>query len=63
MTDEKECLGDYCENPCNNGFLCTKNADSITCPFCSEKDLDLIGLKYHLFNYCKQYQEIDISEI
>ncbi len=29
MTDETECLGDYCENPCNNGDRCTKNDEPV----------------------------------
>ena len=27
------------------------------CPFCGEDDFDLIGLKYHIQNYCKVYDE------
>ena len=28
----------------------------IECPFCSEKDFDKIGLKYHLENHCEEYK-------
>ena len=36
--------------------------EDITCPFCGEKDFDLIGLKYHL-SYCEKYLHIDMSDI
>ena len=29
------------------------------CPFCGEDDFDLIGLKYHLLNYCKIFEETE----
>jgi hypothetical protein len=29
----------------------------ITCPFCQEEGFDLIGLKYHLLNYCDAFDE------
>ena len=28
----------------------------IECPFCGKKDFDKIGLKYHLRNYCEEYE-------
>ena len=28
------------------------------CPFCGEDDFDLVGLKYHILNYCKVYDEV-----
>lgn len=35
----------------------------VNCPFCGERDFDLIGLKYHLENgYCDEYEEIDLLE-
>jgi len=30
----------------------------LICPFCGEKDFDKIGLKFHLINYCKEYDNI-----
>jgi hypothetical protein len=45
---------------------CGWNSDrrkDITCPFCDEKDFDLIGLKHHLENYCEIYKNtISIEE-
>ncbi len=32
------------------------------CPFCSEDDFDLVGLKYHLFTYCAEFEKIDMYE-
>lgn len=32
----------------------------ITCPFCGDSDFDLIGLKYHLSNYCKVFQDTEV---
>ncbi len=28
------------------------------CPFCGEDGLDLIGLKFHLINYCEEYDNV-----
>ena len=37
--------------------------DDLTCPFCWEADFDLIGLKNHLENFCKEYLEtISVEE-
>lgn len=30
----------------------------LSCPFCNEKNLDKIDLKFHLQNYCQEYQNI-----
>ena len=31
----------------------------VSCPFCkSENDFDLIGLKFHLQNYCEAYDNV-----
>lgn len=30
----------------------------VSCPFCGENNFDLVGLKYHLENYCEQYHNI-----
>jgi len=36
-----------------------ENDQNIICPFCLEKDFDLIGLKYHLKNgFCSQFEKI-----
>jgi len=33
----------------------------IACPFCGDgSDYDLIGLKYHLRNYCEVYQNTEV---
>jgi len=32
----------------------------IVCPFCGEDDFDQIGLKYHLSNHCKLYQDTEV---
>ena len=29
--------------------------NNVICPFCGERDFDLIGLKHHLINYCESY--------
>lgn len=29
------------------------------CPFCGDMDFDLKGLKYHLTNYCEEYQNTE----
>jgi hypothetical protein len=35
----------------------------IICPFCHEKDFDLIGLKYHFeMGYCKEYNDTSTVE-
>ena len=31
------------------------------CPFCSEDDFDLIGLKYHLLTYCEQFEKTKLD--
>lgn len=31
----------------------------IVCPFCGQEDFDLLGLKYHLSNYCNVYQNTE----
>jgi hypothetical protein len=31
----------------------------IECPFCGEKDFDLVGLKGHLLNSCEEFEETD----
>lgn len=31
----------------------------ITCPFCGESEFDKQGLKYHLHNYCEEYQKVE----
>lgn len=33
--------------------------DCIVCPFCGENGFDKMGLKYHLRNYCKEYQNTE----
>ena len=33
--------------------------DELTCPFCGDKDFDLIGLKYHIQNYCDKFNEVE----
>jgi len=30
----------------------------VVCPFCGERDFDLIGLKNHLKFYCNTYDEL-----
>lgn len=38
--------------------------ENIECPFCHEKDFDLIGLKSHLIHGdCEKYEEIDIFSL
>jgi len=32
--------------------------EMVSCPFCKEEDFDLMGLKFHLQNYCGKYSEI-----
>lgn len=35
-------------------------SQEIVCPFCGEKDFDLVGLKYHFERgYCDVYEEIE----
>ncbi len=37
--------------------------DLISCPFCGEKDFDLIGLKIHIYTgYCEKYDKINIQK-
>ena len=31
----------------------------IVCPFCGEKGFDLVGLKYHLLNYCNLFLDTE----
>ena len=33
--------------------------EEITCVFCKEEDFDLIGLKHHLLNHCKEFEETE----
>ena len=40
-----------------------KKEKNIICPFCKEKDFDLIGLKSHLQNDCEQYRKIETLKI
>lgn len=38
--------------------------DLLCCPFCSEKDFDLIGLKLHLTHGdCEPFESIDCTDI
>ena len=30
---------------------------ALVCPFCNDGDFDKVGLKYHLENYCKEYDQ------
>lgn len=32
---------------------------NLTCSFCNEDGFDLVGLKFHLINYCDKYKELD----
>lgn len=32
-----------------------KGDNYVSCPFCGERDFDLIGLKSHLQNYCDKF--------
>lgn len=34
----------------------------VKCPYCGEDNFDLIGLKYHLENYCRVYKDTPILE-
>lgn len=34
--------------------------NNIKCPYCDESDLDLVGLKIHLLNYCEDFNELEI---
>ena len=36
-----------------------KMKDLIDCPYCGEDSFDLIGLKTHLLNDCKQFEETE----
>lgn len=38
-------------------LLPSPNPQDVVCPFCSEDDFDLIGLKKHLVCYCEKYAE------
>ncbi len=38
----------------------TEEKPNVSCPFCGEEDFDLIGLKYHLTNYCEVYKETEV---
>ncbi len=44
-----------------------KDVQYIECPFCGEKDFDLIGLKYHLvIGYCHIFNDtnsFNLSEV
>ncbi|MFA5299758.1 MAG: hypothetical protein WC389_16355 [Lutibacter sp.] len=40
----------------NYGYHNDSDSD-IVCPFCSEKDFDKVGLKYHLENYCEIFKD------
>lgn len=31
----------------------------ITCPFCGERDFDLVGLKGHLLSSCEKFEETE----
>ena len=33
--------------------------ENVVCPFCSEDDFDLVGLKYHLARYCEEFNKTD----
>ncbi len=41
----------------------TDELNKIKCPFCGEDDFDLIGLKYHLINYCDEYKNTPPIEL
>jgi hypothetical protein len=32
----------------------------LICPFCREGDFDAIGLKYHLYNHCRNYKDVPL---
>ena len=34
----------------------------LVCPFCYERDFDLMGLKWHLLKYCDLFRDIDEIE-
>lgn len=45
---------------CSDGKNCkckSQHPEYVKCPFCGEDDFDLIGLKYHLQNYCDPFDE------
>lgn len=41
----------------------SEKVDLISCPFCGEKDFDLIGLKGHIWRgWCEAYEETPLSD-
>lgn len=46
-------------NGLNNEQEKTSHTLEICCPFCGEDGFDLIGLKYHLLNYCEQFENTE----
>ena len=65
-----KCLVKDCNKPVrSNENVCDMHrkeidSETIKCPFCSEKDFDLRGLKGHLeHGDCEPYEEIDILSL
>lgn len=48
-----EVLVNFKAQPCPN-----KIHQLISCPFCNESDFDEIGLKFHILNYCEDFDLI-----
>ena len=68
MTDYDDTLNDPndCEGNKMSDDLLVKNVGNeteyVTCPFCGEKDFDLIGLKTHFLNgWCDVYESTDCT--
>ena len=34
---------------------------TIQCPFCGEKDFDLVGLKVHLLRFCEKFENTEVT--
>lgn len=54
-----ECIGVGCKTniPIIN-LYCDNCRNNIVCPFCGEKDFDVIGLKSHLYNSCEEFPDV-----
>jgi hypothetical protein len=53
-------------NPEADEWLCKDEEEAVNkdvvCPFCGERDFDLIGLKIHLLNYCEKYRDTPLFD-
>ena len=53
LKEQNEALQDYIDDKIS--LVQLPKDRPIQCPFCGEGDFDLVGLKYHLERYCRDY--------